>query len=65
MGGRSPGNIYQPAETLTYFVMTGHRAGHPSSHVLNEMTGSVAGHDGEDAEESVFAGWHQSSFRSG
>jgi hypothetical protein len=26
--------------------MTGHRAGHLKPHVLNEMTGSVAGHDG-------------------
>jgi hypothetical protein len=33
--------LYQAAGTLTYAVMTGHRAGHLSPHMLNEMTGSV------------------------
>jgi hypothetical protein len=38
--------LYRAAMTLTYAVMTGHRAGHLAPHVPNEMIGSVAGHDG-------------------
>jgi hypothetical protein len=34
--------------------MTGRRAGHLAPHVLNEMTGSVAGHDGACAKSHPF-----------
>ncbi len=34
--------------------MIGHRAGHQVPHVLNEMTGSVAGHDGVTAKGHSF-----------
>ena len=44
----------QPTGTLTYTVMTGHRAGPLSPHVLTEMTGSVAGHDGAGIKSHSF-----------
>jgi hypothetical protein len=40
--------------TSTYAVMTGHRAGHLAPRVLNEMTGSVAGHDGVFVKSHAF-----------
>jgi hypothetical protein len=46
--------LYQAAGTLTYAVMTGHRAGHLSLHMRNEMTGSVAGHDGAGVKSHPF-----------
>jgi hypothetical protein len=55
----SPGLVsYQSAETVTLSIltgMTGHRAGHLSPHVLNKMTGSVAGRHGV---RQCFAYWY-------
>jgi hypothetical protein len=53
------GVSYQSARTLTYAVMTGHRAGHLVQHVRRRMTGPVAGHDGGVSRVILSAVWYQ------
>jgi hypothetical protein len=43
---------------LRLTVMIGHRAGHLSPHVLTEITGSVAAHDGGWLRVSRYVWWY-------
>jgi hypothetical protein len=52
--------LYQLAITLTYAVLTGHRAGHLVQHARRQMTGSVAGQDGGVPRVILSAGWYYS-----
>jgi hypothetical protein len=45
--------LHQAARTLTHAVITGHRAGHRGT-ALEEMAGSVAGHDGAGVKSHRF-----------